>query len=80
MSKINAYTIFQPIRHNGKNAVVVEETEEYFENGDIITVSEYHFATIRGNEFGWARVKSDAQHRKVLGNKELLEKFQLLTA
>lgn len=78
MSKINAYTVFQSVRHNGKSAVVVEETEEYFNNGDIVTVSEYHFVTIRGNEFGWARVKSDAQHNRVIGDKELLKKFKLI--
>lgn len=75
---INSYIVFQNIRYNGKNAVVVEETEEFFNNGDIVTVSEYHFSTIRGNEFGWARVRTDAQHCKVLGNKDLLEKYQLI--
>ena len=57
---------------------VVEETDEYFANGDVVVVSEYHFSTARGCEFGWAKVSSYTDHQKILGNKELLEKYQLI--
>ena len=79
MASINSYTVFNTVNVNGRNVVIVEETEEYFKNGDIITVSEYHFAN-NGREFGWARVQSDEQHHRIIGDKELLVKFQLLQA
>lgn len=73
MSKINSYTIFG----NQNGVTTVAEVSEYFQNGDVITVEEYHFC--RGVvEFGWARVQSDDQHRRIIGDKELLERFQLI--
>ena len=73
MSKINSYTVFSS--EHGVTTVV--EVAEYFQNGDIVTVEEHHFC--RNNiEFGWARVQSDDQHRRVIGDKELLERFQLI--
>lgn len=75
---INSYAVFTRIRYHGRNAVVFAETEEYFRNGDIVTVTEYHFSTVRGAEFGWARVQSDDQHLRVIGDRDLLEKYQVI--
>lgn len=73
MSKINSYIVF----NSERNVTTVAEITEYFRNGDIVTVEEYHF--YRGVvEFGWAKVQSDDQHRRVIGDKELLERFQLI--
>lgn len=80
-NSINSYTVFGYGRHNGKTLVWVAETEEYFVNGDINTVTEYHFSTLRGVDAGFCRVKEAGQYRQVRGDdeaKKLIKKFQLI--
>jgi len=78
---INSYTVFGFSRFHGKTLVWVAETEEYFENGDVISVTEYHFSTLRGTDEGFCRIKEAGQYRQLRGDpqaKELLERFQLI--
>lgn len=80
-NSINSYSIFGFGRFSGKTLVWVAETEEYFVNGDIQTVTEYHFSTLRGVDAGFCRVKESGQYRQIRGDeqaKRLLDKFQLL--
>ena len=79
---INSYTVFGFGRFHEKTLVWVAETEEYFENGDISSVTEYHFSTLRGANEGFCRIKEAGQHRQLRGDpqaKELLKRFQLIT-
>ena len=80
-NSINSYTVFGYGRYQGKTLVYVAETEEYFVNGDITAVTEYHFSTLRGVDAGYCKVKEAGQYQQIRGDeqaKKLLKKFQLI--
>lgn len=80
-NSINSYSVFGYGRFSGKTLVYLAETEEYFVNGDIQTVTEYHFSTIRGVDAGFCQVKEAGQYRQIRGDvqaKELIKRFQLI--